>query len=125
MENNREHVPDDGVLFFEQHAAAQSLKSFWTRLASTYGCMRVVLSRKKLTVKPHRFARPLINLLGLDLNHEIAITHIRGVSEMGKWLGYGKVELRFETPQGENRRIWLYLRKYAEFIDKTTNAIHQ
>jgi hypothetical protein len=125
MENHHEHAPDDGVLFFEKHAAAQSLKSFWTRLASTYGCMRVVLSRKKLTIKPHRFVRWLINLLDLDLSHEIPITHIRGVIVIGKWLRYGKVELRFETPEGEDRRIWLYLKKYVEFIDKTSKAINQ
>ena len=113
------------VLFFEQHAAAQSLKSFWTRLASTYGCIMVVLTRKNLTIKPHWFARWLISLLGLDLSHEIPITNIRGVIETGKWFNYGKVELRFETPQGEDRRIWLYLKKSGEFIDKITKTINQ
>ena len=113
------------VLFFEHHAAAQSLKSAWTRLASTYGCIMVVLSRKKLMIKPHWYAKWLINLLGLDLSHEIPITNLRGVMEMGKWFSYGKVELRFETLEGEDRRILLYMKKYREFIDKATNAIYQ
>jgi hypothetical protein len=113
------------VLFFEDHAAAQSLKSVWTRLASTYGCIRVVLSRKKLMVKPHWYVKWLINLLGLDLSHEIPITNISAVTEVGKWFSYGKVELRFETEEGEDRRILLYLKKYCEFIDKATNAINQ
>ena len=125
MEHNEEHVDSNEVLFFEHHAAAQSLKSVWTRLASTYGCIMVVLSRKKLMIKPHWFAKWLINLLGLDLSHEIPITNIKGVMEMGKWFGYGKVELRFETLEGEDRRILLYMKKYCEFIDKTTNAINQ
>lgn len=72
------------MLFSEHYAAAQSLKSAWTRLASTYGCIMVVLSRKTLTIKAHRFANWLISPLGLDLRHEIPITNIRRVTEMGK-----------------------------------------
>ena len=105
------------VLFFEPYAAAQSLKSAWTRLASTYGCIMVVLSREMLTIKPHWFAKWLISLLRLDLCHEIPITKIRGITEMGKWFTYGKVELHFVTEDGENQKILLYLKKYREFID--------
>ena len=46
MENNEEHVDSNEVLFFEHHAAAQSLKSVWTRLASTYGCIRLFCPEK-------------------------------------------------------------------------------
>ena len=114
----------NNLLFFEHHAAAQSFKNVWTRLASTYGCIMVVLSRKNLVIRPHWFARWLICLLGLDLNHEIPITNIRGVMEMGKWFNYGKVELRFETVEGEDRKILLYMKKYSEFIDKATKVIN-
>ena len=113
------------VLFLEHHAAAQSLKNFWTRLASTYGCMMVVLSRTKLIIKPHWYIRWLISLLGLDLSHEIPVTNIRDVMQIGKWFSYGKVELCFETAEQEDRRMLLYLKKYREFIDKTKNAINQ
>jgi len=118
-------MDNDKVLFFEHYAAAQSLKSVWTRLASTYGCIMVVLSRRTLTIKPHWLAKLLISPLGLDLRHEIPITNIRGVKEVGKWLSYGKVEVHFKTVGGEDRRILLYMKKYREFIDKATNAIHQ
>jgi hypothetical protein len=110
------------ALFFEPHAAAQSLKSVWTRMASTYGCIMVVLSRETLTIKPHWFAKWLISILGLDLCHEIPITNIRGVKEMGKWFSYGKVELYFVTIDGENKRMLLYLKKYREFIDTAKKA---
>ena len=113
------------VLFFEHHAAAQSFKNVWTRFASTYGCIMIILSRRNLVIKPHWFARWLINLLGLDLSHEIPITDIRKVVEMGKWFNYGKVELQFETVGGDDRKILLYLKKYREFIDKATKAINQ
>ena len=113
------------VLFFEPYAAAQSLKNVWTRLASTYGCIMVVLSREMLTIKPHWFAKWLISLLCLDLYHEIPITNIRGVTEMGKWFSYGKVELHFVTIDGENQRILLYMKKYREFIDAVKNVIYQ
>jgi hypothetical protein len=125
MENNEKQVNSNQLLFFEHHAAAQSLKNFWTRLASTYGCMMIVLSGKNLMIKPHWYARWLITLLGLDLTHEIPIKNIRGVVEMGKWFSYRKVELRFETLAGEDRRICLYMKKYREFIDKVTRAANQ
>ena len=113
------------VLFSEPYAAAQSLKSVWTRLASTYGCIMVAWSRETLTIKPHWFARWLISPLRLDLCHEIPITNIRGVTEIGEWYSYGKVELHFVTIDGEDRRILLYLKKYREFIDTARDAIHQ
>ena len=125
IENSEEHVDNNDELFLEHHAAAQSLKNVWTRLASTYGCIMVILSRKNLVIKPHWFARWLINLLGLDLNHEIPITNIRGVVEMGKWFSYGIVELRFKTVGGEDRKILLYMKKYREFVDKAAKALNQ
>ena len=76
-------------------------------------------------IKPHWFARWLINLLGLDLNHEIPITNIRGVMEIGKWFNYGKVELRYKTVGGEDRKILLYMKKYREFVDKAAKALNQ
>lgn len=125
MNNSEKRMDSNEVLFFEHYAAAQSLKSVWTRLASTYGCIMVVLSRRTLTIKPHWFANWLISLLRLDLSHEIPITNIKGVTEMGKWFSYGKVELHFVTIEGENQRILLYMKKYREFIDTVKNAIYQ
>ena len=119
-----EHSDRDEVLFCEHHAAAQSLKSAWTRLASTYGCLMIALSRKTLTIKPHWFARWLINLLGLDLCHEIPVTNIREVTELGAWFKYGKVELHFRSTEGQDKRIILYLMKSREFVDKLANLIH-
>ena len=122
MNNGEKHTDSNEVVFSEPYAAAQSLKNFWTRLASTYGCMRVVLSREALTIKPHWFAKWLICLLGLDLCHEIPISSIRGATEMRKWFSYGKVELHFMTIDGEDRRILLYMKKYREFLDALKNT---
>jgi hypothetical protein len=124
MDNSEKHIHSNEVLFSESYAAAQSLKNVWTRLASTYGCIMVVLCRETLTIKPHWFAKWLVSLLGLDLCHEIPITNIRGVTEMGKWFSYGKIELYFMTIDGENQRILLYMKKYREFIDTVKNAIY-
>lgn len=121
--NNKEvNMDRTEEMFFEHYAAAQSMKSVWTRLASTYGCIMIVLSRESLTIKPHWFAKWLISLLGLDLCHEIPITNIIDVKEMGTWFRYGKVEVHFKTVDGEDRRILLFMKKYREFIDKVTNA---
>ena len=111
------------VLFSEHHAAAQSMKNPWTKLASTYGCMMIELSSKTLIVKPHWFAKWLIGILYLDLYHEIPVTRIKGVTETGKWFGYGKVALHFKTVEGKDQEILLYMKKYREFIDKVSSAI--
>jgi hypothetical protein len=113
------------VLFFEPYAAAQSLKNDWTRLASTYGCIMVVLSREVLTIKPHWFAKWLMTLLCLDLYHEIPIANIRGATKIGQWFSYGKVELDFVTIDGEKRSILLYMKKYCEFMNTVKDAISQ
>jgi len=118
-------MDSNDVLFFEHYAAAQSLKNAWTRLASTYGCIMVVLSRETLTIKPHWFARWLISLLGLDLCYEIPITNIRGVTETGKWSSYGKVEVDFVTVDGKHRRILLYLKKHREFVGAAKGALNR
>ena len=118
MDNNE-------VLFCEHYSAAQSLKNNWTRLASTYGCMMIVLSRKMLMIKPHWFAKWLINPLNLDLRHEIPIASIRDVREVGKWFSYGKVELVFQRAEGKEQKLMLYMKKYREFVDKVTSAIHR
>ena len=117
------HMDRNEVLFTEPYAAAQSLKNDWTRLASTYGCIMVVLSRETLMIRPHWFAKWLISLLGLDLCHKIPITNIRGVTERGKWFSYGKIELHFVTTDGKNQRILLYMKKYQEFIGTAKNAM--
>ena len=119
------HMDSDEVLFCEHYAAAQSLKNAWTRLASTYGCMKIILFPKILIIKPHWFAKWLISLLRLDLCHEIPITNILGAIEMGKWSHYGKVELQFQTVDNQNQKILLYMKKYSEFIDKIKSEVHR
>jgi hypothetical protein len=118
-------MDSNDVLLRENYAAAQSLKSVWTRLASTYGCMMIVLSGRTLTIKPHWFAEWLISLLHLDLCHEIPIAGIRGVKQIGKWSIYGKVELHFQTLEGRDQKILLYMKKSLEFVEKLSSALHQ
>ena len=114
---------DSEIVFFESHAAAQSLKNRWTRLASTYGCMSVALSKDMLTVKPHWFAKWMITALGLDLNHEIPVAQIKGATQTGNWFGYGMVEVDFRTATDENRTILLYLKQDGVFIEALNQMI--
>ena len=124
MSNSEKHIDSSAVLFFEAYAAAQSLKSVWTRLASTYGCMMIVLSSQSLTIKPHWFAKWLIRLLQLDLCHEIPITRITDVKEIGRWYSYGKVELAFQTMDGKDQKILLYMKKSRKFVETVSHALH-
>jgi hypothetical protein len=104
-------------LFAESFAAAVSHRNFYTRMASTLGCMRVALSRDTLTIRPHWYVSLLIRMLELDLFHEIPIADIQDVAERGRWWGYGKVDVCFRTADGHDRTVSLYLRRYREFVD--------
>lgn len=116
-------MTSDDILLIENYAAAQSLKNGWTRLASTYGCMMIVLSRKKLTIKPHWFAIWLISLLQLDLCHEIPLESIRKVNEIDRWYSYGIVELQFQTVKENDKKILIYMKKSTEFVEKLSNIM--
>lgn len=114
---------DNEIIFFESNAAAQSQKSGWTRLASTFGCMSITLSTEALTIKPHWFAIWMTTALGLDLTHDIPVTQIKAVTPTGNWFGYGMVEVDFRTDAHENRTILLYLKQDSEFIEAVTPMI--
>ena len=111
------------IIFSESNAAAQSLKNNWTRLASTYGCMSVTLTKDVLTIKPHWFAIWMITALGLDLNHKIPVTQIKAVTQTGSWFGYRMVEVDFRSDANENRTLLLYLKQDAEFIEAINTVI--
>ena len=114
----------DDILVVENYAAAQSLRNGWTRLASTYGCMMIVLSSRMLTIKPHWFASWPIRLLRLDLCHEIPLERIRSVHEIGKWLRYGIVELQVQTREGIDQGIRLYMKKSTAFVETLSRKAH-
>lgn len=111
-------------LFFEPSASAQSLKNFWTRMASTYKCIEVHLTREQLTIKPRWFIGWMIKLLDLDLYHVVPTDRIRTVKSAGKWFGYGKVLVKYES-NGIDHSILLYLRKHEEFLAKTSRIIER
>jgi hypothetical protein len=64
-------------------------------------------------------------LLGLDLYHVVPVSRIRAVENRGKWLNCGRVEITFSTGDGEERKVLLYLKKHAEFIDKLKQTVEE
>ena len=104
-------------LFFEPSASAQSQKNFWTRMASTYKCIEVHLTREELIIKPRWFIGWMIKLLGLDLYHVVPTDHIQSVESTGKWLSYGKVHVKYRK-NGTDHSILLYLKNTKSFLKK-------
>jgi hypothetical protein len=123
MKNDGQQMDSREMLFRERYAAARSLKNNWTRLASTYGCMMIVLTRSTLVIKPHWFSKWLIGPLNLDLHHEIPVANIRSVSVTGEGFGRGTVELRFQAMEGKDQQILLYLKRRREFVEKVTGVM--
>jgi hypothetical protein len=109
-------------LFFEPSASAQSLKSVWTRMASTYKCIEVHLTREQLIIKPRWFIGWMIKLLGLDLYHVVPTDLIQSVESTGKWHSYGKIQVKYRK-NGTDHSILLYLKKHEEFLDKIRQII--
>ncbi len=114
---DRSRMIPESCLFNERRAAARSLKNGWTRLASTYSCMEIVLTGEQLIIRPHRLACLLIRLLCLDLVHRIPLARIQGVVELGRWSKYGMVEIHFTTIEGDSRKIILYLKDDQRFVE--------
>jgi len=85
--------------------------------------MSVTLTKDMLTIKPHWFAIWMIIAFGLDLNHEIPVVRIKGVTHTGNWFGYGIIEVDFSTDSDEKRTILLYLKKDSEFIEAVNTMI--
>ena len=115
----------EDIVFIESSAAAQSLKNFWTRMASTYGCIQVMLSQNSLIIKPRRLVAWFIDLLQLDLNHTILINQIHSIEEKGNWMSYKKIQLSFINDQGEAREILLYLRKHEDFLHRMRRGLRE
>ncbi len=66
----------------------------------------------------------MIVLLQLDLCHEISVSRINGVLEIGKWFSYGKVEVRFRTPGGKDQKVNICLENYREFVLRVTSLLY-
>jgi hypothetical protein len=108
----------EDVIFFESTAAARSLMNPWTRMASTYDCIQVILSQEHLIVKPRPMLGWIIRALLLDLDHVIPTNQITAVEPVGKFLSYGKIQVAFSTESQGRRDLVLYLRGSGEFLDR-------
>ena len=103
------------MLFIDNRAAAKSLKNAWTRMASTYHCIRVSLDHDQLVVRPRPAISWLISILCLDLNHAIPLTSITGVRLVGKWGEQKIVQVSFLGSEGRVKEILLYLHGGDDF----------
>ena len=113
------------IVFLETHAAAQSMKNAWTRMASTYQCIQVSLTRDLLIVRPHWLIGWIIFLLHLDLHHKILIEHIKSIKSKGSWFGYDKVEVVFSGNSDGENRILLYLKRHEELLSKLEERLEK
>ena len=121
---NRNELGED-VIFFEPAAAARSLKSWWTRLASTYDCMQVILSREHLIIRPRKLPAVLIRALRLDLDHAIPTLRISTVERTGSFLSYGKILVSFSTGDGAHPGVELYLRNAGDLLRHLADRTEQ
>jgi len=115
----------EDVIFFEPTAAARSLKNSWTRMASTYDSIQVILSREHLIIKPRTMLSKLIATLQFDLNHVIPTHRITAVEPRGEYLSYRKIRVGFSTEDGEHEGVELYLRKSDDFLEQIGTVIRQ
>lgn len=103
-------------IYSESYVAAKSLKNIWTRMASTYGCIRVALTDRHLIVEPQGLGGLLVKMSNLDLEHRIPVREVTSVEKRRKSFGLTEVEVAFGRPDGSPGRLLLYLRNPEEFI---------
>jgi hypothetical protein len=113
------------IVFAEHTAAARSLKSSWTRIASTYDSIHVVLSREHLIVKPRRLLAGVISVLKLDLDHVIPTHRITTVEPERVYLSYTLIRIGFETDDGPHEGLDLYLRNPNEFLEQIDTILRR
>jgi hypothetical protein len=127
MNNNGDEMKTnkfgEEVIFYESNAVVQSLKNFWTRMASTYKCIQVILSQNHLIIKPHFFIGWIMYLLRLDAYHSIPINDIKFIERKGDWMGYKKLRISFTSEEGVEKDILLYVN--AKESDNFLNKIEQ
>jgi hypothetical protein len=115
----------EDVIFFEGTAAARSLRSRWTRLASTYDCIQVILSLEHLIIRPRLLLAALIRVLRLDLDHVVPTAQISGLERTGRFLSYGKLVVRFTSGSGEPAAVELYLREAEGFMEQIDRVMRR
>ncbi|MBD3369276.1 hypothetical protein GF402_02815 [Candidatus Fermentibacteria bacterium] len=103
-------------LYSESYVAAKSLKNAWTRMASTYGCIRVALTDRHLVVEPQGLGGLLVKMSNLDLEHRIPVGEVTSVEKRRKYFGLTEVQVAFGSSDGSPGRLLLYLRRPDEFI---------
>ena len=118
-------MSENDLLFTDSHAAAQSQRNRWTRLASTWRSIRITLTPETLVVMPQPLVKWLTVLLGLDLCHEVAVGDILAVRSLGEESGYGKIEIAFRAPEGGEKRLLLWLENGRSFIDAVQDVIKE
>ena len=103
------------VLFKEPYVAVKSMKSWYTRSASTMGCLHVTVTQRELITSLHLFAF-WIKPLKLDLEHIIPLQKITAAENLGSVLFYDAVKVEFRDKSNHPQHIHIYMRKSDGFL---------
>ncbi len=97
------------VLFRERFASGASHLSWMTRLGGASNCLSVILTDSELWITTFF---PFTAFAGFyDLEHRISNQALTNVTQKGR-----SITIDFDMPDGDRRRIVLYLRRASEFM---------
>ena len=110
------------VIYQESFASGRSLKSFRTRLGGAGNCLKVMLTRKALWVRP---IFPFL-IIGpeLDLVHEIPLASIQSVEERPRIFGVSH-RILFRLTDGTLRTLVLVSKSPREFATALSVAVER
>jgi hypothetical protein len=114
--------PAGSLIFSESFASGRSLRSWWTRLGGASNCLKVMLTRERLVIRP--FFPFLVLGPDLDLVHHIPLTNIETVTKNTGLLKSG-LRLRFRLHNGEMRELEILSKKPAELERVLESSLRQ
>jgi len=104
--------PSGNVLYKETFASGHSLKTTWSRMVWTKGCLRVVITPEVLWVAPFF---PFNLAPGLHLEYDIARSAIVAINP-AKYLFRKTVVIEFKDATGGVERLELLIRDPKAFL---------
>ena len=117
MSDEYDILVEGNTLFQEKYAMAQSQKSLWTKMVSTWKCINVTLTSTRLRVKLHGLFGWLVKPVGADLDHMIPVSDIKSAEKRRNVLGYTEISVVFSLQSGGERELLLYLKRGEEFLN--------
>lgn len=107
-------IPPDAI-FAEFRASGHSMRNIITKLGGARGCLQVFVHDQTLTIRPYMPFNLMFIPDFYDLEHVTPLVNITGVKRRDLLI-FPAVEVRFVSPKGDERAVYLRMPGVDEFL---------